>query len=171
MNLFDLETERLHLEKLNTNRDSEFILKLLNDPLWLKEIGDRNIRNLNDSANYIQRVETMYNERGIGSLAVRTKDSHEAIGIAGLLQRDGLDSCDIGFAFLTEFCGMGYGLEVGRGIIDHCKSLGVLKKLYAITNPSNERCKKLLVKLGFTILETKILPNMTVLSEIYVMNM
>ena len=47
-----IETERLILRRL-TAGDSEFMLALLNDPLWLRFIGDRGVRTLDDARDYI----------------------------------------------------------------------------------------------------------------------
>src|SRR5690242_15652832 len=47
-----LETERLIL-RLQSTDDAEFILKLLNEPSWLRFIGDRGIRTIEDARTYI----------------------------------------------------------------------------------------------------------------------
>jgi hypothetical protein len=47
-----LETERLILRQLTTN-DAEFILELLNDPSFIRNIGDRNVRTIEDACSYI----------------------------------------------------------------------------------------------------------------------
>ena len=47
-----LATERLFLREFNTG-DAGFILELLNNPSWLKYIGDKNILDTNDALNYI----------------------------------------------------------------------------------------------------------------------
>lgn len=50
-----LKTERLVLRRL-TVEDSEFILEMLNDPLWLRFIGDKGVRNLDDAREYIIKI-------------------------------------------------------------------------------------------------------------------
>jgi len=47
-----LETERLTLRPLTTG-DAAFILELVNDPDWLRNIGDRNVHTLADAERYI----------------------------------------------------------------------------------------------------------------------
>ncbi|MGH9443874.1 MAG: GNAT family N-acetyltransferase, partial [Thermoanaerobaculia bacterium] len=48
----ELETERLFLRRL-TPGDAEFVLELLNDTDWLRFIGDRGVRTLEDARDYI----------------------------------------------------------------------------------------------------------------------
>ena len=47
-----LSTERLVLRHLTAD-DAEFILVLMNDPDWLRYIGDRGIRTADDARGYI----------------------------------------------------------------------------------------------------------------------
>ena len=47
-----IDTTRLTLTCLNED-DVLFIFELLNSPSWLKYIGDRGIKNLEDANNYI----------------------------------------------------------------------------------------------------------------------
>lgn len=47
-----LQTNRLHLRHLTT-ADAPFILELVNDPAWLRFIGDRGVGNLEAARTYI----------------------------------------------------------------------------------------------------------------------
>lgn len=47
-----LDTDRLILRKL-TEEDASFILKLLNEPLFLRFIGDRGVRTIADARSYL----------------------------------------------------------------------------------------------------------------------
>ena len=48
-----IETERLLLRRLHAG-DAEFILELVNDPDWLRYIGDKGVKTLDDAGNYIR---------------------------------------------------------------------------------------------------------------------
>ncbi len=48
-----LKTERLTLRKF-TLQDAGFMLELLNSPLWIKFIGDRNVKTLEGAEIYLQ---------------------------------------------------------------------------------------------------------------------
>ena len=47
------ETNRLFISKINLNDASQF-LKLVNSPNWLKYIGDRNIKTVEEAKNYLK---------------------------------------------------------------------------------------------------------------------
>src|SRR5262245_42217627 len=95
-----LETSRLLLRRL-TEDDAPFVLELVNDPDWLRYIGDKKVRNLVDACRYLQEGPLlMYQRCGHGLYAVELKSSGLLIGICGLIKREGLDDVDLGFAFL-----------------------------------------------------------------------
>ena len=84
-----LETERLILRKLSTD-DAEFILGLLNEPSFLRYIGDKGVRNLDDARQYILNgpVER-YERNGFGLYLVELKEARLPLGMCGLVKRDG----------------------------------------------------------------------------------
>ena len=47
------ETERLIISKINI-KDAPFFLELMNTPHWLKYIGDRNIKSIEDAEEAIK---------------------------------------------------------------------------------------------------------------------
>ncbi|MDT4897201.1 MAG: hypothetical protein QOH25_2278 [Acidobacteriota bacterium] len=144
-----LETERLILRRL-TVEDSEFILELLNDPSWLRFIGDRGVRTLDAARDYILRsLVTMYERLGFGLYLTELKGEGIPIGICGLIKRDSLEDVDLGFAFLPEFRGKGYAYESALAVMAYGKRAFGLNRLAAITSPDNYGSAKLLEKLGF----------------------
>jgi [ribosomal protein S5]-alanine N-acetyltransferase len=48
-----LETNRLILRLLNED-DAPFILRLVNEPSWLRFIGDKGVRSLEDARGYLR---------------------------------------------------------------------------------------------------------------------
>jgi RimJ/RimL family protein N-acetyltransferase len=144
-----LETDRLIIRRL-TLEDAEFIFELVNDPSWLRFIGDRGVRSLEDARNYILKgpVE-MYGRLGFGLYLVALKDEGVPIGTCGLIKRDSLKDVDIGFAFLPNFRGRGYAYEAASAVLAYGKNTLGLERIVAIVSPSNDRSIKLLEKLGF----------------------
>ena len=144
-----LETERLILRHL-TVEDSEFILELLNDPSWLRFIGDRGIRTIEATRDYILKIlVAMYERLGFGLYLTELKGTGVPIGICGLIKRDSLEDVDIGFAFLPKFRREGYAYESASAVMAYGKSTFGLNRLAAITSPDNYGSAKLLEKLGF----------------------
>lgn len=143
-----LETERLVLRRL-TKDDAAFILELLNEPAFLENIGDRGARTLADARRYIARgpMES-YRKFGFGLYLVELKDSGAPIGICGLLKRDWLQDVDIGFAFLQKFWSRGFGRESAAAVMHHGWTTLHLKRIVAITTPTNQASITLLERLG-----------------------
>lgn len=147
--MYIFETRRLFLCRL-THKDAPFILELVNDPSWIKYIGDKNIKTLTAARKYIKTgPQKSYALLGFGLYAVNLKATGQPIGICGLLRRDTLDDADIGFAFLPEYTGKGYAAESAEAILKHAQDILGMKRILAITSPDNFKSIKLLEKLGF----------------------
>jgi RimJ/RimL family protein N-acetyltransferase len=144
-----LETERLVLRRLGED-DAAFMLDLLNQPSFIRNIGDRGVRSLDAAAGYLRdRVVASYERHGFGLYGVVVKASGALAGICGLVKRESLADVDLGFAFLPKHWSKGYAVEAARATLVHAAALG-LTRLVAITSPSNIRSIRVLEKVGFT---------------------
>ena len=144
-----IETDRLILRWLTTD-DAAFMLELLNDPSWLRFIGDRGVRTLEDARNYILTGPMeMYSRLGFGLYLTELKDEGRTpIGICGLIKRDSLEDVDLGFAFLSRFQSKGYGFEAASATLAYGREQLGLKRIVAITSEDNEGSSRLLEKIG-----------------------
>ncbi len=143
-----IETERLVLRKFSVE-DAAFILELLNDESFIRNIGDKGVRNDEDAAAYIQNGPiASYESFGFGLYAVELKKTGELIGMCGLLKRDTLPDPDIGFAFLPKFWMKGYAFEAAEAVIQYGKNVLGLKRVLAITIPENAGSIRVLEKIG-----------------------
>jgi ribosomal-protein-alanine N-acetyltransferase len=144
-----LETPRLALRRFEP-ADAAFIHELVNDPAWIRYIGDKNIRSLEDARRYIENGPMkMYAERGFGLWRVDRKSDGVALGMCGLVKREQLADVDLGFAFLPRHWGQGYARESAEGVVRHAREALGIGRLVAITSPGNAPSAKLLEKLGF----------------------
>jgi RimJ/RimL family protein N-acetyltransferase len=144
-----LETSRLSLRRLSVE-DAGFILALLNDPSFLRHIGDKGVRTEADACRYILTGPVDSYERfGFGMYLVELKETGEAIGICGLLKRDWLEDVDVGFALLPRFWSRGYAFEAASSVLAHAREAFGLKRMLAITSRDNVASMGLLAKLGF----------------------
>ena len=142
-----LTTARLVLREMNDD-DAPFILELLNDPSFIKNIGDRHVRTLDDARGYIRNGPAdSYEQHGFGLWLVQLT-AGTPIGMCGLLKRDILDDVDIGFAYLPPFQSKGYGFEAARAVLDYARDVLRLRRVVAIVNADNQASAKLLEKLG-----------------------
>ena len=143
-----IETERLNLRRLSGG-DAEFILELLNDPSFVRFIGDKGVRTIEDARQYILTGPVdSYERNGFGLWLVELRDSKAPIGICGLVKRDSLPDVDVGFAFLPRFRSMGYAYESASAVVSYAMDVVGLKRLVAITNPDNVGSIKVLEKIG-----------------------
>lgn len=145
-----LSTERLHLREF-THDDAKFVIALLNSEGWLKYIGERNVKTEDEAKAYLSGgIMKGYIEKGFGFYLVELKEDKTPIGMCGLIKRDSLENPDIGFAFLPEFIGKGYGFEAANATMILAKERFQMECVYAITLPINETCIALLKKIGMT---------------------
>jgi [ribosomal protein S5]-alanine N-acetyltransferase len=143
-----MSTPRLSLHEL-TAVDAPFILELLNDPSFIRNIGDRRVRTLDDARVYIQDgPAASYAAHGFGLWRVELTESRVPIGMCGLLKRDVLDAVDIGFAYLPAFQSKGYGFEAAAAVLTYARDVLQLTRVVAIVNADNEVSARLLEKLG-----------------------
>jgi [ribosomal protein S5]-alanine N-acetyltransferase len=144
-----IETERLILRRLSIE-DASFILELLNQPSFLRFIGDRGVRTIKDAEKYIlQGPMDSYERLGFGLYLTELKDSLASIGICGLIKRDALNDIDIGFAFLPQFWSKGYAFEAASAVMVYGRDVLKLSRIVAIVSPDNERSIRVLEKIGF----------------------
>jgi len=144
-----IETDRLQLRRLSVD-DAEFILRLLNEPSFIQNIGDRGVRTVDDARGYIVKGPiTSYERFGFGLWMIETKSPLAPIGICGLLKREVLDDVDIGYALLPEFWSHGYALESASAVVSYAREKLGLKRVVAVTNSNNQSSIRLLEKMGF----------------------
>ncbi|MGI8638415.1 MAG: GNAT family N-acetyltransferase [Pyrinomonadaceae bacterium] len=159
-----LETERTILREI-IESDAEFIFDLLNQPSFIKYIGDRNVRTLQSAREFIEnRYRKSYREHGFGLYVVELKTDFSIlkseiqnpkskirtpIGICGFVKRDSLPDADIGFALLPQFCGEGYAFESADAVMKYGREVLGLKRVLAITSQDNESSGRLLERIGF----------------------
>lgn len=154
----ELETERLQLRWL-TEDDAGLMLAIWNDPAFIRYVGDRGIRTLDEALTAMNEgVLKLYRDFGYGPYRVALRDSDEAMGICGLFKRDNLEHPDIGYGFLPAFCGRGYAFEAARAVVRHAFGHMKLPELYAIVTPENARSVHLLEKLGMSAGESIRMP-------------
>jgi ribosomal-protein-alanine N-acetyltransferase len=153
-----LQTKRLVLRRLDAE-DAPFILELVNEPSWLRFIGDKGVRTLDDARGYIASGPARsYARHGFGLYLVVLKATGAPLGLCGLIKRDALSDVDLGFAFVPRHFRQGYALEAARATLEYARQALGLPRVVAITTPDNEASIKLLERLGMRATETVCLP-------------
>jgi len=145
---FTLQTDRLLLEHFSFE-DCEFILRLLNEPSFIENIGDKGVRDLEGARAYLRDGPmASYAANGFGLFRVGLKESGDCIGMCGLISREILDDVDIGYGFLPEFWGQGYAFESAAAVMRYGREQLGFKRIVAVVSPGNTSSVKLLQKLG-----------------------
>jgi RimJ/RimL family protein N-acetyltransferase len=143
------ETDRLIIRELDAETDADFINRLLNSDKFIQYIGDRNVRTTEDACDFIRdRYRKSYEDHGYGLYCVELKDG-TPVGMCGFVRRETLPAPDIGFAFLPEFEGKGYGFESANAMMKYGRERLGFSEVLAITTLDNEASGKLLEKIGF----------------------
>ena len=145
----ELHTERLLLRRFEID-DAPFVLRLLNEPSFLRFIGDRGVRTIGDAERYIAAgPQQSYRALGTGLLLVEVKPQRGPIGMCGLMQKPWLDAPDLAYAFVPEAGGQGYALEAARTVLESGRARLGIDRVVAVVTPDNLRSIRVLEKLGF----------------------
>jgi [ribosomal protein S5]-alanine N-acetyltransferase len=143
-----LETDRLILRHMNEG-DAGFILQLLNEPSFIQNIGDRNVRSLDDARAYILNgAMASYARHGFGLYIVTCRTTGESMGMCGLIKRETLEDVDIGYAFLPKFWSKGFAVEAALAVKQFARQVIGLQRIVAITDPRNLSSIRVLEKIG-----------------------
>jgi RimJ/RimL family protein N-acetyltransferase len=142
------ETDRLVLRRL-TLEDADFIFSLVNDASFIRYIGDKGVRTLDDARKYLgEGPIASYARHGFGLWLVSRKADGAPMGICGLLKRDTLDDVDVGYALLPAYWSCGYASEAAAASVEYGRRYVGLRRIVAITQADNAASIKVLEKLG-----------------------
>lgn len=143
-----LSTERLELFLLSL-ADAPMILSLLNEPSFIANIGDRQVRNLAQAQQYLLNGPlASYQQHGFGLYKVVLKETLEPIGLCGLVKRDFLAAPDLGYALFPAYCGKGLATEATRAVYAYAKQELALSQVMAIVLASNQPSVRVLENVG-----------------------
>ncbi len=143
------ETKRLRVRKLKFS-DIEAFHKMQSDMDVMKYVTgkaatyDESVEKLK---SWIDRYATKISE---WPFAIELKENNKFIGICGIIEEN-----EIGFRFLKENWGLGYGAEILDGIIRYSRNLG-LKNLIAEVIIENKSSYIIFKNAGFMIREQRI---------------
>jgi [ribosomal protein S5]-alanine N-acetyltransferase len=143
-----MKTARLTLRPFTLD-DADFIALLLNDPGWLRHIGDRKVRTPDDARDYLTKGPMAHaTKHGFALGAVERSSDSELIGMCGLIRREGLDDVDLGYAFLPAYRGQGYAREAAAAWLACGFERYRLRRIVAITSVDNVASGKVLEAIG-----------------------
>ena len=143
-----LETPRLRLRWF-VAADADFLRALLNDPGWLANIGERNVRTRRQARTWIATRHTAtYGRLGFGFWGVERKSDRRLLGMCGLIKRDTLMEADVGYALMPAFRGQGYASEAAAACVRYAQDVLGLPEVWGITSPTNAGSAAVLRQVG-----------------------
>ncbi|MGA2399866.1 MAG: GNAT family N-acetyltransferase [Steroidobacteraceae bacterium] len=143
-----LESERLVLREFVLD-DADFVLELLNEPAFVRFIGDKGVRTRADAQEYLRKGPLdSYRRFGFGLYLASLRADGSPIGMCGLVKRDGLADVDVGFALRSSYWSRGYAVEAAKAVLDYGRRTLKLGRIVAIANPDNHASIAVLEKIG-----------------------
>lgn len=145
-----MTTARLRLRWFGP-ADAAFVRGLLNEPAWIDNIYDAQVRTDEQAAAWIrERLEVRYWQLGYGFWAVERLEDGELVGLTGVIHRQGLDHPDIGYGFPARFWGQGYAREAASATFDYGRQVLGLRDILGTTGPENHASGRVLLAIGMT---------------------
>ena len=128
------------------------MLELLNEAGFLRFIGDKGVRTIEDARDYILKGPIdSYRNLGFGLYLTSLRESAAPIGICGLVKREALPDVDVGFAFLARYWSKGYASEAAAAVLAYGRDDLRLGRIIAITAPDNHGSIAVLEKIGLRL--------------------
>lgn len=141
------ETERLEVRHL-AERDLEGYYKLQSNPLVLQYATGEvdTYENIQKNLKEMIAKYTVPNN-DFWIFAIERKSDQQFLGTAAIVKEESGDD-EIGYRFIQEYWGKGYGFEVCEGLITYARKIQ-LPKLVGYVVDENIASAKILEKLGF----------------------
>jgi RimJ/RimL family protein N-acetyltransferase len=156
------ETENVLVRKL-VSSDLQAFHKMQSNP-EVMQFTTGVVKNLEEHKIELDDLISKYNlaDNNFWIYAIESKSDTAFIGTVALVKDAGND--EIGYRFLQEYWGKGYGTETCQGLIYYCKKKN-FKKLTAYAVDANIASQKILEKLDFKFVRRQIAEDLQ-LSEI-----
>jgi RimJ/RimL family protein N-acetyltransferase len=145
MTIGDIQTPRLAIGEL-TAHYAGFIHELLNTPEWIRFIGDRQVKSIDDANQYIDKIRR---NPAIHYWVLELKEESVPIGIVSVVKRDYLAHPDLGFALLPRYGKRGYAHEATSAVLQEMGKQPSRPLVLATVLEENHHSIHLLTKLGF----------------------
>lgn len=143
-----LKTRRLLLREAS-NADAAFLVRLMNEPAYLRLIGDRGVRTVLDAHDYLATAPIFrYCSERLGFNIVELADGGTPLGICGLVRRDSQGDVEIGYAISDMHAGQGYATEAAAATLEHAHGELAFARLTATTLKENAASRRVLEKIG-----------------------
>ncbi|MEW2516746.1 GNAT family N-acetyltransferase [Actinacidiphila alni] len=149
----EIRTPRLLLRRWRED-DLAPMAEINADPQVMRFIGDGTPRDLEQTAESIQRWEDEWDDEGFGLFAVELLGSGELAGFTGLavpyFLPEVLPAVEIGWRLGRQFWGQGYASEAAQAALDFAVTDRGLDRVISIAQIGNHASENVMRKLGLT---------------------
>ncbi|MGW0704136.1 GNAT family N-acetyltransferase [Streptomyces sp. NPDC002867] len=149
----EILTPRLRLRRW-TDDDLVPMAEINADPAVMQWIDDGSVRDLEQTAEGIERWEEEWDEEGFGLFAVELLASGELAGFAGLSVPDFLPevlpAVEIGWRLGRPFWGQGYASEAAQAVLEFALQDRGLDRVVSICRTGNTASENVMGKLGMS---------------------
>ncbi|MGW8355039.1 GNAT family N-acetyltransferase [Streptomyces wedmorensis] len=120
----------------------------------MRWVGDGSVRDLDETAEDIERYDEEWDDEGFGVFAVELLGSGELIGLAGLSVPDALpelmSEVEISWRLGRQFWGQGYASEAAHAVLEFALQDRGLDRVVAVAHISDRASENVIGKLGMT---------------------
>lgn len=150
----EIRTPRLLLRRW-TDDDLAAMAEINSDPQVMRWIGDGSVRDLDETAEDIERWEEEWDEEGFGLFAIELLASGEMIGFAGLsvpeYLPEVLPDIEISWRLGAQFWGQGYASEAAHAVLEFALQDRGLERVVAVNRMGNDESENVLRKLDMVL--------------------
>jgi len=150
----EIHTPRLVLRRWHDG-DLAPMAEIHADPEVMRWIGDGSVRDLEQTAEAIERWEEEWDEEGFGLFAVELLASGELAGFTGLsvpeFLPEVLPAVEIGWRLGRQFWGQGYASEAASAVLEFAMEDRGLERVISIARVGNEASENVMRKLGMEL--------------------
>ncbi|MCZ4124550.1 GNAT family N-acetyltransferase [Streptomyces sp. H39-S7] len=150
----EIRTPRLLLRRWHDD-DLAPMAEINADPQVMRWIDDGSVRDLERTAESIERWEEEWDDEGFGIFAVELLASGELAGFTGLsvpeFLPEVLPAVEIGWRFGRQFWGQGYASEAAHATLEFALQDRGLDRVISIHQVGNDASENVMRKLGMVL--------------------
>ncbi|CAG6392096.1 GNAT family N-acetyltransferase [Streptomyces cocklensis] len=147
----EIQTPRLILRRWHDD-DLAPMAEINADPQVMRWIGDGSVRDLEQTAEDIERWEEEWDEEGFGLFAVELLASGELAGFAGLslplFLPEVLPAVEISWRLGQQYWGQGYASEAAHAALEFAVQDRGLDRVISISSAGDDASENVMRKLG-----------------------
>ena len=157
----EIQTPRLLLRRWRDD-DLAAMAEISADPQVMCWSGDGSVRDLEQTADAVERWEEEWDDEGFGLFAVELLASGELAGFTGLtvpgFLPEVLPAVAVRWRLGRPFWGQGYASEAAHASLEFALQDRGLDRVIALTRPGDDGSQNVLGKLGMTAERTVVHP-------------